>query len=559
MEREVLEMDVVFVGAGPASLVGALHLTKLIAKHNEEIDSGKKEGKKLDEVFIGILEKSAEIGAHGLSGGVMDPRAMNEFMPDWKEKGAPIEAACGEEDILFLTKDGKLKFPITPPPLENHGNYVISLNKFTKWLGDMCEENMIDVFPGFPASKLLFEGDKVVGVQTGDMGIDKNGNQKPNFQPGMEIRAKVTVLGEGPRGTLTKVLSNKLNLQGMNPQTYATGVKEIWKLPSGNFPAGKVIHTMGAPLANEDYGGGFIYGMENDLVSVGFVVGLDFKNPQFDPHRKFQEFKAHPEISKILEGGEVQVYGAKTIPMGGWYSIPKNYGDGFLIVGDSASFLNAQRLKGIHLAMKSGMLAAESIFEGLLADNYSDTQLSSYKEKIEKSWIKEEMFATRNFHQGFEKGLWHGMFHAGIQMVTGGRGLKDKMRTHEDHTHMKKLSQNSEMPTTVPKFDEKITFDKLKDVYFSGSLHEEDQPSHLQVADTDICATKCKEEYGNPCQYFCPAQVYEMEPKEETGRLELMINFSNCVHCKTCDIADPYQIITWVPPEGGGGPNYVNC
>ncbi|MCC7430553.1 electron transfer flavoprotein-ubiquinone oxidoreductase [bacterium] len=557
MEREVLEMDVLFIGGGPANLVGALHLKNLINKHNEEIKSGKKTGKKLDEIFIGILEKAAEIGAHGLSGGVLDPKAMNEFMPDWKEQNAPVEAPCKEDEILFLTKNGKLKFPVTPPPMENHGNFIISLNKFTKWLGEKCEENAIDIFAGFPAKNVLLEGKKVVGVQTSDAGIDKNGNQKRNFQPGMEIRSKVTVLGEGPRGTLTKVLTKKLKLEGMNPQTYATGVKEVWKMPEGRIKAGKVIHTMGEPLDEKDYGGGFIYGMANDLLAVGFVVGLDYKNPQFDPHRKFQEFKNHPEIRKILEGGEVQTYGAKTIPMGSWYSMPKYFGDGFLIVGDSASFLNPQRLKGIHLAMKSGMLAAETILESLLCDDFSEKQLSNFQTKVENSWIKTEMFATRNFHQGFEKGLWHGMFNAGIQLLTNGRGLRDKMRTTPDHTHVKKLSESSPLHTTLLKFDEKVTFDKLKDVYFSGALHEEDQPSHLLIADTNICNGICKTDYGNPCQYFCPAQVYEIETNSN-GHSELKLNPSNCVHCKTCDIADPYQIITWVPPEGGGGPNYLN-
>ncbi|MGH9857414.1 MAG: 4Fe-4S dicluster domain-containing protein, partial [Acidobacteriota bacterium] len=424
-------------------------------------------------------------------------------------------------------------------------------------------EKGVNVFTGFPAAQLLLEGDTVVGVRTGDKGIDKFGNRKSNYEPGIDIRAKVTVLGEGPRGSLTKQIVQKWNMHGLNPQVYSAGVKEVWEVPSENYETGRVIHTMGFPLKSETFGGGFIYGMANNLVSIGFVTGLDYKDPYLDPHNEFQKFKTHPLVKKILDGGKVHSYGAKTIPEGGWYSVPKLYANGLLLIGDSASLLNGQRLKGVHLAIKSGMLAAETIDESLKANDFSETQLKSYKDKINNSWIKQELWKVRNFHQAYDHGLWIGMFHTGLQFISGGRGLKDPWKRGEGHQEMETIKEyyngNAPDPFAVKaKEDKKITFSKLTDVYFSGTIHEENQPVHLIVHDLDICHQRCIHEYGAPCQHFCPANVYEMVEEKPGEGKRLRINASNCVHCKTCDIMDPYGIITWVTPEGGGGPDYKN-
>ena len=550
-EREVLEVDVLFVGAGPASLAGAYHLATLLEKQGKS------------DLTIAVLEKGKDIGAHGISGAVMDPRGLRELIPNFEEAGAPLESSAKEDQVYFLTSDGALKFPINPPFLNNHGNYIISLGKMVQWLAKKVEEKGVNIFTGFPGAKLLIEENTVVGVRTGDKGIDKYGNPKSNYEPGIDIRAKVTVLGEGPRGSLTKQIVKDWNMDGLNPQVYSTGVKEVWEVPAGNYETGRVIHTMGFPLPSETFGGGFIYGMANNLVSVGFVTGLDYKNPFTDPHNEFQKFKTHPLLKKILERGKVISYGAKTIPEGGWYSVPKLYANGLLLIGDSASLLNGQRLKGIHLAMKSGMLAAETISDALQAENFSETHLKSYKDKIDASWIKEELWKVRNFHQAYDHGLWVGMFHTGLQFLTGGRGLIDPWKRKEGHKEMKQLKDyygnNVPDPNALKvKEDKNITFSKLTDVYYSGTVHDENQPVHLVVHDTDICRTRCVIEYGNPCQHFCPAAVYEMVEENPAGGKQLRINASNCVHCKTCDIMDPYEIITWVTPEGGGGPDYKN-
>ncbi|MFQ5777119.1 MAG: 4Fe-4S dicluster domain-containing protein, partial [Terriglobia bacterium] len=382
-----------------------------------------------------------------------------------------------------------------------------------------------------------------------------NGHRKENFQPGYELRAKVTVLAEGPHGSLTKQLVGRFNLAvGRNPQVFALGVKEIWEVPEGRLPPGTVWHTLGYPLGSDKYGGGWIYGMQNNRVSLGLVSGLHYSNPYFDPHVAFQQFKLHPFVRRLLAGGKLVRYGAKTIPEGGYWAIPKTYVDGALIIGDSAGYLNSQRLKGIHLALKTGMLAAETIFEALRAGDTSGKALARFPEKVEQSWVKKELWRVRNFHQAFEHGLWRGLAHAALQFVTGGRGLYRRYSSRAGHEHYRKLA---ELPAARPpafKPDNHLTFDKVTDVYHSGTRHEEDQPAHLLVADTDVCSNRCAAEYGNPCQYFCPAAVYEIA--EEAGGKRLKLNPSNCVHCKTCDIMDPYQIITWVPPEGGSGPHY---
>ncbi len=547
IERERLEADVLIVGAGPAGLACALHLARLIKQHN---DSGGKPLLSSENIYV--LEKGREIGAHQLSGAIMDPRGLRELVPDF-EKTAPLDTPVTGDAAYFLTERSAWKFPITPPPLCNHGNYVVSLSRLAKWLGGLVESAGVNVFTQFGGAQLIYEGEGIAGVVTEDKGADKNGRPKDNYTPGYELRARVTVLAEGPRGSLTKDLVAKKKLDGLNPQLYAIGIKELWDVQPGRIASGYVAHTLGWPLDPSIYGGGWIYGLANHRVSVGLVAGLEYHDPLFDPHEAFQKFKTHPFLRGILEGGKMVRYGAKTIPEGGWYSMPRTYVDGGLIIGDSASFLNSQRLKGIHMAIKSGMLAAETIFEALRANDTSAKALSAFPKKIEASWIKKELWAVRNFHQSFQHGLYFGLVHTAIQFLTGGRGLVDPMRAKPGDQEYHKLDGRS---GSHPRFqgDGLLTFDRLTDVYHSGTRHEEDQPCHLVVADTNICVNRCTAEYGNPCQYFCPAAVYEMV--QEKGEPKLKINASNCVHCKTCDIADPYQIINWVVPEGGGGPNY---
>ncbi len=566
MERETLEMDVVFVGAGPANLSGALHLARLVREHNDEVAAGKKEGKPLGEIEIAVIEKGAYVGAHILSGAVMDPRALRELIPDFEEQGAPLESAVKEDYFLYLTGRRAIRSPITPPPLKNHGYFIVSLNRLTAWLGEKCEEMGVNIFPEFPGAEMLYdEEDRVVGVRTGDKGIDKEGKRKSNFEPGVDLKAKVTVLGEGPRGSLVKQLSQRLNLnEGREPQVYSLGVKELWELPDDRYPAGRVTHTLGYPSDAQTYGGGWIYGMQNRIINIGYVTGLDYRDPLLDPHAEFQRFKQHPFLARLLEGGKMIRYGAKTIAAGGPFAMPQIYADGVLLVGDCAGFLNSQRLKGIHTAIKSGMLAAETIFEALLAGDFSKKQLSLYERLVEESWIMAELRRVRNFHAAFRHGRWLGLANAGLQFLTGGRswGIFDRASAEPGHEAMQKLSSygyhgdEMEQRYNGLRFDGKLTFNKLTDVYHASVKHDEDQPAHLHVLDTDICSTRCAEEYGNPCQRFCPAAVYEMIEDGGDGKRRLQINFSNCVHCKTCDIMDPYQIINWVTPEGGGGPDY---
>ena len=550
VEREKLEADVLIIGAGPAGLSCALHLANLIEQH-----TAAKKSPALSAENIYVLEKAREIGAHQLSGAIMDPRALRELVPDF-EKSAPLDTPVTGDAAYYFTETGSFKLPITPPPLRNHGNYVISLNKLVKWLGGLVEKKGVNLFTQFAGKELLREPNGIAGVLTEDKGVDKNGKPKDNFTPGYELRAKVTVLAEGPRGSLTKELVNHFKLDGLNPQVYGIGIKELWDVQPGRIDTGYVAHTLGWPLGSDIYGGGWIYGLRDNRVSLGMVVGLEYHDPLFDPHAAFQRFKTHPFVKRILEGGKLVRYGAKTVPYGGWYSQPRNYVDGGLIVGDSASLLNSQRLKGIHTAIKSGMLAAETIYEALCAGDTSANMLKKYPEKIERSWLKQELWAVRNFHQAFHDGLWKGLVHAGFQFVTGGRGLVDPMRAKPGYEDYTKLNRDRTLVDQSKRFkgDGKLTFDRLTDVYHSGTRHDEDQPCHLVVLDPSICGDRCVQEFGNPCQYFCPAAVYEMAL--ENGVPRLKINAANCVHCKTCDIADPYQIINWVPPEGGGGPNY---
>jgi len=558
IERPQMDVDVVIVGGGPAGMACALRLSQLIEQHNATNPDAP-----LSKENIYVLEKSREIGQHCLSGALLDPRSMNELLPDWK-KEAPIEAEVSKEAVYFLTEKGKFKLPITPPPLRDHGNYVISINRFVKWLGSKVEETGITVFTGFAGSESLFDGNRVAGVRTDDKGIDKQNQPKSNFEPGYDLKAKITILAEGPRGSLTKQLVSRFELdRDRNPQTYGVGVKELWEVPSGRIAPGEVIYTLGWPLTTKEYGGAWIYGGKNNVLSLGFVTGLDYPDPRLDPQHVLQDFKKHPFIAKLLEGGKMIRYGAKSLPYGGWWAIPPVAGDGWMILGDSAGFLNSQRLKGIHLAIKSGMLAAETAFDALEKGDNSAATLGDFQRRVESSWIKEELWKVRNFHQGFEHGLWAGLFHAGLQQFTGGRGLRDRYPAKHGYQLMKPLAQlpadgGDEAHLLGPaKGDGKLTFDKLTDLYHSCTRHEEDQPAHLIIHDTNICEQRCIKEFGSPCQNFCPANVYEMlDDSSAPNGKRISLNPSNCVHCKTCDIQDPYQIITWVPPEGGGGPNY---
>jgi electron-transferring-flavoprotein dehydrogenase len=564
IEREQIEMDVVFVGAGPANLAAALHLKNEIKKHNDYVEKGSLPGKKIDDLEIAVIEKGSFVGAHILSGAVMDPRAMREFMPDFLEQGCPVDSVVTEDAFWYLTKNKAINAPIVPPPLKNKGKYIISLSKMCEWLAEKCEEAGINVFPEFPAAEVLYEeNEQVIGVRTGDKGIDKEGHPKANFEPGVDILAKVTVLGEGSRGSLTKQLTARLGLnKGKDAQVFSLGVKELWEVPAGNLEEGKVIHTLGFPSDTQTYGGGWIYGLKNNVISIGYVTGLDYVDPNIDPHAEFQKFKTHPKVAELLKGGKMLKYGAKSINTGGYFTMPKLYADGVLLVGECAAFLNGQRIKGIHLAMKSGMLAAETIVTAFEHGDFSSKTLKLYEEHVNQSWIYDELHPVRNFHAAFQSGRWSALINTGLQFVTGGMawGFMPKEHHVAGHERMAKITDNGQWTTdngnryAGVKFDKELTFDRITDVFHAGVAHDEDQPSHLHVLDTEICATRCAEEYGNPCERFCPAQVYEME--EKNGRKELKVNFSNCVHCKTCDISDPYQIINWVTPEGGGGPNY---
>ena len=555
-ERDQLEVDVLIVGGGPAGLAAAIRLRQL----------AKERGR--DDLSVMLIEKAGDIGNHGISGAVLDPKGLDELLPDWRDK-APVEAAVSSDALWYLTDGGKLAVPppMMPPMMKNHGKFVASLQKLTKWMGSVAEELGADVFPSFPGQELLWDGDRVTGVRVGDKGLDHNGQPKANYEPGPDLLAKVVIIAEGPRGTLAKQAIEKLQLgAGRDPQVYAVGVKELWQCAPGSVKPGSVIHTFGFPLPNETFGGGFIYGMNNDVLDVGLVTGLDYEDPTTDPQDRFQRYKQHPAVAKMLEGAKLLRYGAKAIPEGGLYAMPRPYADGLLLTGDSGGFLNGMRLKGIHLAIKSGMLAAETALDAIAAGNNDATTLSSFEEAFKKSWAYDELRVARNFHQGFKNGLFAGMLNAGLSMYAGGRafGFVDRLKGEAGYAQMKKLSERA--PKAVnerAKIDNVLTFDKLTDVFNSGTMHDEDQVPHLHVADTNVCAQQCTVEYGNPCQYFCPAKVYEplFERSGENGDAHydgrLQINFSNCVHCKTCDIMDPYQIITWVPPQGGEGPVYT--
>ncbi len=541
-ERERLDVDVLIVGGGPAGLSAALRLAQL----------QKAAGR---PVAVAVLEKSREPGAHLLSGAVLDPRALAELIPDFESRGAPLAARVRHDRVVFLTRGGAITFPFIPPPLRNHGNYIISVQQLGKWMSGLAEAEGVDVFSGFAATDLIMDGGRVIGVRTGDRGVDRQGRPKPSFEPGVDIHAKVTILADGVRGNLTKQLLRRVPLSaGRQPQVYSLGIKELWDVPAGRMAGGAVVHTMGYPLPQKEFGGGFIYALSDTRLSVGFVAGLEYTDPTFDPHEAFQRFKLHPFVKGLLQGGQMIRYGAKALPENGWCALPRCYADGALLAGDAAGFLNSIRLKGIHLAMKSGMLAAETAFDAVVAGDASVKTLGRFEEKVRQSWIATELRPVRSVHQSFKYGLFAGMAFSGLSLITRGWWIRDPIPSEPGYERMHRIDPAQRGRWDPIKPDRTLTFDKVTNVHFSGTRHEEDQPSHLLVQ-TDVCQTICGQEYGHPCTRFCPANVYEIVPGAEGG-VRLQVNASNCVHCKTCDIMDPYQVITWVPPEGGGGPRY---
>ncbi len=546
VEREQLEFDVLFVGGGPANLAGAIHLKQLAHQQGTELE-------------VCLIEKAEAIGAHSLSGAVLDLKALKELVPDYLAKGCPIEETDLRDGIFYLTPTGRIRVPYTPGYMHNTGCAVISLSKFCAWLGALAEEAGVNIFPGFAGTEALYDesGTRVIGVRTGDKGINKEGKPKGNFEPGVDLLAKVTVLGEGPKGSLAREVGKKLGVfSGKMPQVFETAVKEVIEIPAGSpFLSSPftVLHTFGYPLGLDTKGGGFIYRMRENRLALGLVVGLDYEDPMLEPYQEFLRFKKHPFVADIIRGGKVLQQGAKTLSAGGYYTIPQLAVAGAMLVGDSASMLNVQRLKGIHTAMKSGMLAAETILAAVEKGDYSAASLRAYAGKLEASWVWKELIQARNFGQALsQKGL--GKFITlGAQYLSGGRGFVDPLKIVDDAGTL--AAGRLRAPTSVAELDNKLYLDKLTGVYLSGVKHEEDQPCHLLIPDPDICVGRCWDTFRSPCTRFCPGQVYEMEPGED-GKPRMKLNPSNCLHCKTCEIKDPFKNIIWTCPEGGGGPNY---
>ncbi|MEQ8399054.1 electron transfer flavoprotein-ubiquinone oxidoreductase [Thalassobaculum sp.] len=544
-ERESMECDVVVVGAGPSGLAAAIRLKQLCAEAGTDLS-------------VVVLEKGAEVGAHILSGAVIEPRALNELFPDWKERGAPLNTPATDDRFMFLTAKGAYRLP-NPPQMNNHGNYIVSLGNVCRWLGEQATELGIEIYPGFAAAEVLYHDDgSVKGIATGDMGIGKDGEKTASYQPGMELHAKVTLFGEGCRGSLTEGLFERFALrEDCDPQTYGIGLKELWEVDPAKHKPGTIVHTVGWPLDGETYGGSFLYHLEDNQVSIGFVVGLDYKNPFLSPFEEFQRFKQHPSVRPLLEGGRRISYGARALNEGGFQAIPTLVFPGGAIMGCGAGFLNVPKIKGSHTAMKSGMLAAEAAFAALKDGTAGNgVMLNDYPERLKQSWVWDELHRARNIRPAFHLGLFAGIAYSAIDTFLFRGKAPWTLHHHPDHESLRPAAQS--IPINYPKPDGTISFDRLSSVFLSNTNHEENQPAHLTLRDGSVPIDHNLALYDAPEQRYCPAGVYEIVRDADGSNPRLQINAQNCVHCKTCDIKDPLQNIHWVVPEGGGGPVYPN-
>ena len=536
-----MAFDVLIVGGGPSGLTAAIRLAQLSAEHGRGCS-------------VCVVEKGSEIGAHILSGAVMEPRALNELIADWKDKGAPLNTPAGEDRFLYLTEKKAYRLP-TPPQMHNQGNYIVSLGDVCRWLGEQAEALGVEVYPGFAAAEVLYDDDgRVKGVATGEMGVGRDGKPTANYQPGVELHARYTIFAEGCHGSLTKTLFERFNLRdGVQPQAYGIGIKELWEVEASRHQPGRVVHTVGWPMDKKTYGGSFLYHLKDNQVAVGFVVALDYQNPYLSPFYEFQRFKTHPAVRPTFEGGRRIAYGARALSEGGFQSIPKLVFPGGALIGDTAGFLNVPKIKGIHTAMKSAMVCAEAIFEALAADDPTPI-VEAYPEALKRSWVWKELHAVRNIRPSFHWGLWGGIAYSALETYLFRGKTPWTLKHHEDHKALKKASECPKID--YPKPDGVVSFDKLSSVFISNTNHEENQPIHLTLKDETVPVAVNLALYDGPEVRFCPAGVYEFV--EENGKQRLQINAANCVHCKTCDIKDPTQNINWVVPEGGGGPNYPN-